>query len=61
MTVTENLDQNQHFDIVCYYRNNVADHRENQRKKILSLTIGSFKANLIAEIIIKVTVGCRQG
>lgn len=60
MTVTENLDQNKYLDKVCYYRNNVADHRENQRKKILSLTIGRCKANLIAEIIIKVTMACGQ-
>lgn len=61
MTVTENLDQNQYLDKVCYYRNNVTDHRENQRKEILSLTAGRFEANLIAEVIIKVAMDCRQG
>lgn len=53
------MDQNQDHDKDCYYRNNVADHRERQREKILPLTIRSFRANQIAEAVIKVTMGYR--
>lgn len=59
MTVTENWDQNQDLGKDCYYRNNVFDHRESQRKKILPLTIGRFRANQTAESVIKVTMGYR--
>lgn len=61
MTGTENLDQNQDLDKDCYYRNNVVDHRERQRKKILPLTIRRFRANQIAKAVTKVTMGYRLG
>lgn len=55
--MTENLDQNLDLDKDCYYRNNVIDHRNSQRKNILLFTIRRFRSNQIAEAVIKVTMG----